>query len=526
MLARFVSPLLLVALVPAGARAGAPPESAVPWIVHPDDGLRRSTSERVLGVNLKAEDWPEGFWQDDMYFGPDSYAQQHLDALGLPLPAVNYEATPGVLYLAMEGVTLRNYCGTGDSANAAANCSPLVDSDTSFPSYGNQSQRDALEQTLKGYLSAFDLVVTQTRPPSYLGYTMAVIGGSSSNAGQPGGVCGVANVACDGLKRNHVSLTFPSSCPGPAAVAGQETAHNWGLEHTDNNSDLLYPYATGGSKSYVNNCMDINHATGNGITACGYIHEAYCPAGAGEQQNSYTELMGVFGPRTPDTVAPEIVNMQPADGSEFTPEDNILVTAMVSENSNFAGVKWTWLEGVPPAAQNDDGTLTRCTNNTCDDEINLGLDIQFDNLPLDFINLNGPPPGTYRFQMEVMDSYGNSDLETISFTVVGEGTGGPASTGPTTTGGSTSTSSSGSGSGSGSGTDSGPGPGSGSSGTAGMPGGSTGGPVDTTGPGPTGGGTPGENGDPEGCVCHASSGIPPLWIGLSLLPLFRRRRRG
>ncbi len=504
----------IVALAPVAAEAGLP--TALPWVERPDDGLRGPISRQVLGQDLEAADWPEGFWVGDMYIGPDSFAEQQLKAMGIPLPAGAYEPTPGVLFLAMDGLTLRSYCGRGDSANAAANCSALVDNDTNFPAYGSSSEKDSLQQTVEGYFAAFDLVITQNRPPDYLAYTMAVIGGTSANAGQGGGTCGVANVSCDGLKRNHVSLTFPSSCPGTASTVGQETAHNWGLEHTDVESDLLYPYNTGGTKSFRNECMDIVPRPGGKPLVCSYIHEIYCPAGGGTQQNSQTELLGVFGPRTPDSTAPEIMDMQPIDGSEFVPADTIQITARVVENSNFAGVRWTWLNADPSIA-NEDGTYTRCTNNMCDDEMNLGLDIDFDNLALDFINLNGAPPGMYSFRLEVMDAYGNSDMEEVTFTVVGDGTtptGTDTSTTTTTTAGSDGSSDGGGGTGTG------PGPGT-------ETGGGTSGPEETTGAptatGPTGGGT---MEDPNGCACQARFGNVPVWAAFGLLPFFARRRRG
>ena len=294
----FVSCSLIALLcswtAPAMANEG-PAESMriapdVDWAWRPDDGLRVTDFERFHGIDPETLE-PIGFMQDGLYFGPDSNALDVMAANGLPpLPAVQYEPSPGVLYLAMDGVTLAPHM----SPHSARNRSPLVSQQTTFPSYGSDSQKSALLQTLQTYYQDFDLVLSTNRPPEFVPYTMAVIGGSAATAGYQGGVCGVANVQCDGLKRNHVSLTFPQSCgSGVAATAAQETAHNWGLEHTNNQADLMYPYSTGGVKSFVNSCMPISHATGNGVTQCNHIHRAYCN-GNDEQQNSYAELMAAF----------------------------------------------------------------------------------------------------------------------------------------------------------------------------------------------------------------------------------------
>src|SRR4030095_11956165 len=72
-----------------------------------------------------------------------------------------------------------------------------------------------------------------------------------------------------------------------STTAAQETAHNWGLEHVDETVDLMSPFNNGGYKEFVDSCENINHDTGAGVTQCGYIHEVYCPAGGGEQQNSH-----------------------------------------------------------------------------------------------------------------------------------------------------------------------------------------------------------------------------------------------
>ncbi|MEM6295494.1 MAG: MYXO-CTERM sorting domain-containing protein [Myxococcota bacterium] len=513
----FVVSATALLLFPAYALAapGGPIREDVPWALHPGDDLDKTPLERAYGVDRADLPEVEPFWDGTLLYTEDSWAKDTLAQQGLdPLPAVAYDAAPGVLYIAMEGITLRPDCGNGDSANAAVGCSPLVDAETTFPEYGNASQRTALFNQLAGYYEPFNLVLTSSRPPDWLPYTMAVVGGGAGNAGQPNGVCGIANVACDGLKRNHVSLTFPTTCPGAAETAAQETAHNWGLEHTDNTTDLLYPFNNGGFKTFVDACMDISHATGDGVTQCDYIHDDYCPNGGGEQQNTYQELLAIFGSRTPDNQPPAITSVQPADGETFTSAETIEITASVSENSNFLAAKWSLSGG--------DTELSRCTNNVCDSDYNVGVGFDPNEVNWDFVTLTQPPPGEYVLTFEVLDAYGGYDSETITITVTeaegsGGGSGDDSDSGTDPTGASDET-----------GTDSGDvdSDGGASGGTASGPDDDGGdddddaGVIETDSVGGTGGGD-----DPSGCGCTTAPASPLGFLTLGLLGLTLRRRR-
>ena len=323
------------------------PISNEPWARVVRDELSKSLFERTYGAEAEAARMqvPTRRLGGGLVTGRDSWSKDVMQATGVgPVPAYNYDPGVGVLYVEMQGVTLTPSCPTTDFANGALNCTPLVAFEVDVPPMpGGDSAQAAAFQQLRQYYDAFNVVMSTQRPPDYLPYTMAVIGGSAELVGQDPS-CGIANVACDGLKRNHVSLTFPG-CGDPAGVAAQETAHNWGLEHTDNNGDLMMQ-GVFAVQAFLDTCMNILNAP-DSDTQCGYVHEIHCAAGDGEQQNSFAELMGVFGPRAPDEVDPEIVEIYPEDGSVFTPDDSFVVGARVEENGTMVGVKWTWLEGLP-----------------------------------------------------------------------------------------------------------------------------------------------------------------------------------
>jgi MYXO-CTERM domain-containing protein len=245
--------------------------------------------------------------------------------------------------------------------------------------------------------------------------------------------------------------------------------------------------------------MTITTADDNPIQ-CGMYHEHYCPGTNGEQQNSFTELHGVFGQKTPDTVAPEIVSISPADGTDFSSDETWLVTADVTENSNFVGARWTWDEGVPEDLS-DTGVYTRCTNDVCDQDYGAFLDPT--EQAWDFLNFAAPvPQGTYSFTFEVMDAYGNSDVASITVTVEGGSSSGGSSSG-----------------GDDGGDDGGDGTGSSSGGDDGGDGDGTG----SSGGASSGGMIPDNRNDDEGCGCTTS---PTTWgAGLLFFALLGLRRR-
>ena len=420
-------PFLLPALLALEVEPGRPITASAPWAVAPEGP--RSYLERLTGEAIDPRSIPP-IREGNLVFDAEGLSVDMLKELDIPPSnALDHDPTPGVLYVAMDGITIKPECGMAQVANAALNCSPLVQSEVTFPPLagGNGQAKAAMFQKLNGYYAPFNLVLSSARPPDWLPYTMAVVGGNAQQVGFEPGVCGVANVACDGGKRNHVSLSFSDSCPGSAAeIAAQETAHNWGLEHTDVKTDLMYPFIEGAS-SFRDQCMNISHATGNGATKCTYVHKLYCPEGAGEQQNSYGELMGVFGARVADSEKPTIVSVSPADGTQLTSGESAIVTATIKDNSNFIGVNWTWLEGLP----DDLPSYRRCTNDVCDDGYGAWKP---QSEPYDFLTLNKAPVGTYKFKVEAMDAYGNYVSQVITINVVEGADTGDDSAGETTNG--------------------------------------------------------------------------------------------
>lgn len=461
--------------LPTPTWASEPFRESAPWVQVPAvRGPADIRAEYLSRIHELPPHLAQPHYVGNRLVTPETMTRAQLEALDLPVPALEHEPTPGILYLAMDGVTLTSTCGNGDGANSALNCSPLVRGASGgeyfFPPLSDADKSGVFTRVTEIF-APYDLAITVARPPDFVPYTMAVVGGSASETGHSG-AGGVANVSCDGLKRNHVSLTFQSGVNTMAETTGQEAAHNWGLEHVNSNADIMYPTQGGAArKSFVDQCDGLN-----GDTTCNYVHEFYCPAGAGNQQNGHAELMGIFGPKQTDSEAPVVTEMFPDDGSIFGDDEAVLVSARITDNSNTVAVRWTW--HVPEDQRDEFGdTVTRCTNNVCDVDYAAWTPVDE---AWDFLEFKEAPVGVYEVTLEVADMGGNLTTQDLTFEIV------PADEVPESSG-------------------------SGSSGSSGSESDGS----DTTTP---------QDGDPDGCACGVDGERSALPL-LGLVFLWRPRRR-
>jgi hypothetical protein len=83
-----------------------------------------------------------------------------------------------------------------------------------------------------------------------------------------------------------------------ATVILQEAAHTWGLEHVNSEFDNLHPFVAQPTPYFQDKCNKIVANTDlveiGGV--CNSVHEMFCEAG---YQNSYQELLYLFGPASP-----------------------------------------------------------------------------------------------------------------------------------------------------------------------------------------------------------------------------------
>lgn len=362
--------------------------------------------------------------------------------------------------------------------NASEGQSPCVQGMVDYPGYGGTEQKAlAIIQVFKDAAEPFGMrIAYEKQPPKELPHSQVMMGGKPGIIGLPQGVLGVAcNLDCGDIWWRDTTFAFTEESNDVnvlGTTALQEAAHAWGLDHIDGENNIMYPYATPGSKVWADTCTPYNAATGP--IGCKYIHKEFCPEGS---QNDVSELNAYFGPNSPDTVPPTVVMSSPIDGQMFDEGANVSVTVSVTDD--YLGYGWKLM--IPELDQElpvYDGTTAW--------------------------NLS-PPKGEFTIRVEAVDHDGNVGFAEAKIYVGVEPTPEPESTsGAEESSGGDVPTSGGEAGGSGESSD-----GEESGATAPL----------------TGATDPDMMGDDKGCSCRTEA-PPPVWLlGLGLLVGARRRRR-
>jgi hypothetical protein len=231
-------------------------------------------------------------------------------------------ASQGRIFVNFDGASLSN--GWDDSRNDVTQISELAGN---FAPYGAGDKREAVMQAVRADWAPFDVVITDTRPASG-DYTMNMTGPTNPFGG---GVLGIAPLDCDDSQtHNNITYAFHSagdqfSAATTATTIGQEVAHSYGLEHVDEPGDIMNPYNAGGDAAFLDTCIVIVQGV-----ACGSQHAAEC--GSSSQQNSYAELMTLFGPSNPDTASPTVSITYPANGATFPTGSDFTITVDANDD--------------------------------------------------------------------------------------------------------------------------------------------------------------------------------------------------
>ena len=351
------------------------------------------------------------------------------DFVVIPPPAGDSDALQSsavraaTLYMAMDGITLYPDCPVTGWVHSAFDCTSLVDMPTTLPAVSSEAAKAQLVQAVQSHLAAFDVAVTTKRPPPYLPYFVAAIGGNGDWKG--GNLCGQATLSCSGQRRNLVSVVFPGN-PNCADITGtvvHELGHNLGLEHTSLQPDTMFTPALQ-QRSPQNACSSIQLGDKDAIS-CPSSHAQQCPEGNGTQQNTMAELLSRVGPRRHDDEPPQVSEVWPPNGSVFTTDDVIPVTARVEDEGGTLGVRWRWLEGLPPGYD----SYEQCTNDVCELAF---LPEAHASGRWDLVTLVRPPAGAYAFRLDTVDAHGNTAIVTIQIRVEEPGEGDDVEDGGTT----------------------------------------------------------------------------------------------
>ena len=165
-----------------------------------------------------------------------------------------------VIFMNFDGVAL--IAGNDD---ATTNTSWIAQTNVAYPAFddtpygmGRAATINAIAGYLKGYYAPFNAEIVTTRPTSGR-YSMCLVGGDPGKApllnalGLGNGPAGIAPLDCGNQEESNVVYAFSlvltpnntgsttESLKAIATTCAQESAHGYGLGHTTNTSDVMYP---------------------------------------------------------------------------------------------------------------------------------------------------------------------------------------------------------------------------------------------------------------------------------------------
>ena len=379
--------------LPAGPVTDSLPEGLVQLggMVVPETMLDDSTGDADGSLAADRDPQAGGPNLDEICAFPDE----------VPPGIYDYDHRPGgetprfhTVYLNFTGGVLNN-----GAENSAENLSTIARSGHMFPVYaGGEERAIAVAQAVANDFEDWAVrVVYLERPPKVLPYTMAMIGGSWSDAaGGPSG--GVAALDCEDFGQRNVCYAFQNLAPSStqANVVSQEIGHSLGLGHnTASDSVMAFSYAptNAGDLGFHDGCVPtIMNENG---AACPGVNRCHC--GVSDEQNDKATLSVTFAPAGVDIVEPTISVTAPADGAVFQEGENVQVE--VEPWDDVGGYGW--------------GLLLE------DEAGELLLDsVDYDRAMV-FL-LTGLPPGVYTLTGYIQDHADHVATDSITITVEGE----------------------------------------------------------------------------------------------------------
>lgn len=258
-------------------------------------------------------------------------------------------SAPKVAYLNVSDGTTALFGAPQDDAtlnlSAIATVAPfpafVLPQSVNEPTVSRQQATDYLLLSLHKAFLPYNLVWSDVRPVSGP-YTMVMVGGRPELLGFDSRVAGVASMDCNDTQSSNVVFAFPSALPGNLhglfVTAAQETAHAFGLEHTDDESDIMNARIGAAQWTFTDQT--------NQITAprtCGPL-----------TQNSHLKLLEVLGMwpsgspkpladgRIPDVTGPVVSIREPVSGHN--------VPSSVSGGCEYVPSRQTPNQTVPSSA--------------------------------------------------------------------------------------------------------------------------------------------------------------------------------
>ncbi len=315
-----------------------------------------------------------------------------------------------IIFLNFGGATVKPPTGFAD--NSATNQSQIAngtdtiapfDASPYAPAFTAATAEQQVANYFSGFYSAFNVQVVTTRPTG-VRYTMCLIGGDPSALGIGQGAAGIAPLDCGNQNEPDVTYAFSAvldpnntgsataSLKAIAVTAAQETAHSFGLGHTTNKQDIMYPQLTGQETGFA---MGPQGLQNDGSGQC---------SAPSTTQDSYNMLLQVLGPSSGMQMTgptPTVAFVTPTDGS--TVPLNFTITVAASETG---------------------GTIDHI-------DLSSGGQTLFTLTTTPYTKMvSAPQAGMYDLTATAYDSAGNSASATINFTA--DPNAGPQMTGCTT----------------------------------------------------------------------------------------------
>lgn len=207
------------------------------------------------------------------------------------------------VYVAFDGVTLV----ADDVDDAAVDRTAIAQLAGTLPPFaGDAAKREAVLASIRNDWSAYAIDIVDARPTGD-DWSMAVVT-STHPLGES--VTGAAVLDCaDDRGVGEIVFAFADAEDDAIAIGAtvsQELAHAYGLEHTDDPRDLVYPLATDGDAAFLDECVTL-------VEGATCDHATWCDAG----QNAHAELLDRLGPAVPDSGPPRIELVSPGDGAQI-----------------------------------------------------------------------------------------------------------------------------------------------------------------------------------------------------------------
>jgi hypothetical protein len=196
------------------------------------------------------------------------------------------------IFLNFEGPTL----AAGAVDDARTDQTSIADFDIDFQPYGDAGDEAMLLGLVQADFAAFDVLVTDERPPAG-DYTMVVVS-PTNPIGQ--GLLGLSSGNdCGNENPNNISFAFfgtgsESGLQLQANIVSGQVGLSVGLERTidRSQSDLMHQFVDETDREFVDLCIELRDPP---APLCLAEHEAICGAGSA-RQNAFQELEAIFGP--------------------------------------------------------------------------------------------------------------------------------------------------------------------------------------------------------------------------------------